>query len=269
MQPHRGIEACRVHCLADGRPELTATSGLRVLTCNLGHGRGWNFARLAVTGAGARRHLALLAALLRRHRPHLVSLQEADGPCWWSGGFDHVAWLARAAGYPVALRCAQVERRRLNYGVAVLSALPLSASAGWRFVPVRRAAKGFLDAVLAAPWGATGVSCVHLDFASARERQRQLTAMLAHLDGSRPRIVLGDFNCGRCHGEAPLGRLAAAAGLHGRSLRSCGPFSHPLTRQHLDWVMVGGGLRIIRHRVLPTPVSDHRAVLAEVVYTGV
>ncbi|MFW5882318.1 MAG: endonuclease/exonuclease/phosphatase family protein [Planctomycetota bacterium] len=269
MRPHRAIETCHVYRLAGGRVTRPTDGRLRVLTCNLGHGRGWNLAQFAVTGAGARRHLTLLAALLRYHRPHLVALQEADGPCWWSGRFDHVAWLARSAGYPVALRCAQVERRRLNYGVAVLSRLPLREEQGWRFVPVRRAAKGFLDTVAIAPWGETGVSCVHLDFASGRERRRQLAAMLAHLDGARPRIVLGDFNCGRCHADGPLGRLARTAGLHGWSVRARGPFSHPLTRQHLDWIMVGGGLQMTQHRVLPTPVSDHRAVLAEVAFTGV
>lgn len=42
--------------------------------------------------------------VITRENPHVVALQEADGPSFWSGKFNHVDYLARTGGYSYYLQ---------------------------------------------------------------------------------------------------------------------------------------------------------------------
>jgi endonuclease/exonuclease/phosphatase family metal-dependent hydrolase len=39
-------------------------------------------------------HLDEIADMIWHENPDIIALQEADGPCWWSGKFDHVQYIA-------------------------------------------------------------------------------------------------------------------------------------------------------------------------------
>jgi hypothetical protein len=100
-----------------------------------------------------RRNLKLIAGVLERERPQIVALQEADGPSFWSGGFDHVAALAGLAGFPHAFRGEHnrelLTRLDLSYGTALLSQLPLAATHSQAFFDNWRDTKGFVTATVA------------------------------------------------------------------------------------------------------------------------
>ena len=78
------------------RPAWARAQPFRVMSLNLGHGRGEGVHQLLTSDVGIHDNLERVAGLLKREAPHVVALQEADGPSIWSGGFDHVATLAEA-----------------------------------------------------------------------------------------------------------------------------------------------------------------------------
>ena len=63
---------------------------LRVVTLNLGHGRGTASHQALLKRMRIQSNLDGIASVLRQEGPDIVGLQEADAPSWWSGGFDHV-----------------------------------------------------------------------------------------------------------------------------------------------------------------------------------
>src|SRR5262249_24095113 len=75
------------------RAQQPALGVLRVMTLNLAHGRG--LAPLQSRVLPARfftDNLDVIAALIRRERPDLVALQEAELGSKWAGDFNHVRY---------------------------------------------------------------------------------------------------------------------------------------------------------------------------------
>ena len=97
------------------------TKTLTLLTLNVAHGRKDAFNQMLVPSTSILNNLDKIAALLREADADVVALQEADGPSAWSGNFDHVSYLAEAAGYPWDVRSDHVKGKRLNYGTGLLS----------------------------------------------------------------------------------------------------------------------------------------------------
>lgn len=79
---------------ATGRkPTAESTCSLRIMTLNLAHGRGTAGHQATLSREQIAANLQKVADLIRRHRPDVLALQEADDPSVWSGWFDHVQWL--------------------------------------------------------------------------------------------------------------------------------------------------------------------------------
>ena len=72
------------------QPVNTADSGLRVMTLNMAHGRGDSFHQLLQTTDTTMGNLDAIALMLNREQPDVIALQEADGPSFWSGNFNHI-----------------------------------------------------------------------------------------------------------------------------------------------------------------------------------
>ncbi len=110
-----------------------------MLTLNIAHGRRRGFYQPIVSRKTAERNLTDIGELLRREGADLVALQEADGPSFWSGNFDHVARLARLAGCGHHFRgehmATGLESTRLSTGTALLSRLPLINAVSEKFAP--------------------------------------------------------------------------------------------------------------------------------------
>jgi endonuclease/exonuclease/phosphatase family metal-dependent hydrolase len=264
----RALHHPRIHRVGCPVP-LPLGSVLRVLTLNLAHGRGNRLVQSLVRRRRAELQLEQVAVLLRRQDPHAVALQEADAKALWSGRFNHVDFLAQQAGYARYLQMSHVDGLGLAYGTALLARDELHEGRGRTFRPSPPTfAKGWVSAVLpwaAVPGGEVRLVSLHLDFSRARCRRAQLQELAADLaDETRPLVVMGDFNSNPWR-ETAMDELMARLGLHTFEPHAQGPATHPATRRRIDWILLSRHLRFSGHRILPTTVSDHLPVLAEVV----
>jgi endonuclease/exonuclease/phosphatase family metal-dependent hydrolase len=198
-----------------------------------------------------------------------VALQEADGPSFWSGGFDHVQYLAAATQDSRHVRAGHAGGLNLSYGTALISDLPLDRPASRTFAPGLFATpKGFLVATLRWPGGSgreIDVVSVHLDFMRQSVRMAQAQEMIEALAGrNRPLIVMGDFNCEWSDQEATLRTLATELGVRAHRPRTPGQETFPALGRRLDWILISPELEFVSYRVLEDAVSDHFAVVAEI-----
>lgn len=243
---------------------------MKVMTLNLAHGRGQRVHQWLMARPPIEANLALVAAVLRRESPDVVGLQEADGPSAWSGNFDHVATLAEMAGYPYIVRGEHVQRRRVVYGTSLISRLPVHEAVSVTFSrSIPTPTKGFVLGRIAMPGRPTllvDVTAVHLDFLRSAVRRRQVAQIVASLrEREVPQIILGDFNCGWLGRGSCLPRLADELRLLAYEPLSRRPWTYPRLRRRIDWIFISPSLKFEFYGVLPDRLSDHRAVVANVV----
>ena len=271
-------QGCRVHRLGIGVPiDFTAAVGsarklvlgiclllgacraapLRVMTLNLAHGRGTAAHQSRLNKDEFEGNLEAVARMLRRERPDIVALQEADGSSSWSGRFDHVQRLAERAGYAHRFRGRHVDTPELSYGTALLSTQLLESPVSHRFAPsLPTPLKGFVVATV----GDIDVVSVHLDFLREGVRRRQVEEMVAVLkDRERPLILLGDFNL---EWGDTLRHLTDALDLHAYAPDATDLAS--LGDRRIDWILLSRRLELVRYAVVPDALSDHLAVVADV-----
>lgn len=246
---------------------------LRVATLNMAHGRADGFHQFIQGSARIRANLDAIATLMVGQAPAVLAVQEADAASVWSGNFDHVRYLAEAAGLPWFSHGSHVKGMRLSYGAALLANAPMTAPLSVTFAPSPPTfAKGFLVATITPPgWsvGAVDVVSVHLDFARPAVRRRQVDALLRHLrERSNPLVIMGDFNCQWQPASSPLRRLARSLDLRAWQPESEDLVTFATTGRRLDWILVSPELRIVDQRILDDVVSDHRAVIADIAPAG-
>jgi endonuclease/exonuclease/phosphatase family metal-dependent hydrolase len=244
---------------------------LRLLSLNIAHARLKSRHQSLLKDTTIRKNLEVIAGVLGRERPHVAALQEADGPSFWSGGFDHVATLADLAGFSHTFRGEHNRvlpgKPTLSYGTALLSRLPLLAQRSHAFTQNWRDTKGFVAATVA-PEALDGepvdVVSIHLDFLAERVRRGQVDQLVERFRGHDGHlVVMGDFNCPWSERRRSLDIL-----LHELKLRPCResaatyPAWRPLVR--LDWILVSDGLDFSSYATLNDRVSDHLGVVAEI-----
>jgi len=253
---------------------LPSASQLRVCTLNIAHGRGRRLHQGFLLRRIIEAHLGAAARVLRREAPDVVALQEADGPCLWSGGFDHVAYLARRIGHPFRVHGHHVRlggiNPRLRYGTALLACAPLDDVHDQPFdIKPLGPNKGFVAA--AVPLAGSGaqsvdvVSC-HLDPARPRVRRRQAEELVAALaTRGRPLVLMGDFNTRDFGPRSALRVLADGLGLdlHEPEATALATFPSRRPRRRLDWILHSRHFRVARYEVLEERISDHCAVVAD------
>jgi endonuclease/exonuclease/phosphatase family metal-dependent hydrolase len=215
-------------------------------------------------------NLMSVSALLERENPDIVSLQEADSPSFWSGGFDHVTFLADRGSFGRSVRGIHVDALGLSYGTALIAKLDLRNPEAITFPPkVAAVPKGFVVSTMRWPGSNdhdVDVVSVHLDFISKSARNKQATELVDTLKRrNRPLIVMGDFNTDWQDEDSALRYIARAL-----LLSSCDPESttldtFPAFGERLDWILVSPGIRFTSYRVIPDVVSDHRGVIAELI----
>lgn len=241
---------------------------LRVLTLNVAHGRSDGLNQLLQRTSTIESGLRKIAETLQHEAPHVVALQEADGPSFWSGSFDHVETLAHQGGLSQWIRAENVNGLGISFGTAILSDVPLRDPLAGSFQPNWPTfSRGFV--VATAEWpGRPGflvdVVSVHLDFARAGVRRAQAMELVAILrERGQPLIVMGDLNS-TWNAEDDAVRVLA----DGLSLKARNPeenlITFPSRGTRIDWILISNELEFHSHRVLPDVLSDHRAVLAEI-----
>jgi endonuclease/exonuclease/phosphatase family metal-dependent hydrolase len=235
---------------------------LRVLSFNIHTG----------IGVDGRLDLVRTAGAIRDTRADVVALQEVD--VHWDARSDFRDQAGELAGmlamrmffapiYDLAPPHPGVPRRQ--YGVAILSRLPLSRTENHEITrlstlepkPVPAPAPGFAEAVVRVRGVSVRVYVTHLDYRpDPSVRAAQVADMLRIMRGGR-KILLGDFNAPPEAPElAPLWRelTAAPAGF---------TFPADVPVRQLDYVAVSQGIRVRSAHVPETLASDHRPVLAE------
>jgi len=249
--------------------EREAVGTLRVLSLNVAHGRANGSNQLLQRDAHRRATLAQIGALLAREAPHVVGLQELDGPSFWSGSFSHLEALASHAGFSFAVHGEHVAFPFLRYGTGLLSHRELKDAVAYTVAPSPPTfSKGFtLATVEVAPGRDVDVVSVHLDFASAKVRARQIDEMLGVLsEREHPLVVMGDFNAEWDDEGSAVRVLAERLGLdaHAPERVPAEVATFPGASSRIDWILVSPSLTFERYEVLDDVVSDHLAIVADV-----
>jgi len=247
---------------------IDCRSQIRVMTLNLAHGRGEGLHQMLQSGVTAVRNLDRIRALLEREAPDLVAVQEADGPSFWSGGFDHVDYLAGSAALGQSVFAEHVSGPGLSYGTGLLARLPLSQPLAVTFDAVlAQPAKGFVIASFRWPdaegrW--VDIASVHLNPLSQKARQAQVQELVRLLrQRHRPLILMGDFNAEWQPPDSVLRRVGAELGLRAHRPEARDLISFPTLQRRLDWILISPELEFRGYRILSDAVSDHRPVVAE------
>ncbi len=265
-------ETIRVAC-ADYHEPVIVTTSLKVLTLNVSHGRSTAVNQVFVGKKRTYKNLDAIAAQLTLAAADVVALQEADAPSRWSGGFDHVEYIADRANYPCLIHGLHSQSWMSTYGTALLSRVELLEPVSVRFLPSPPSKqKGYVRAQLL--WQTETnthritVASVHFDFLSRKTRDSQVTEMvsgLSQIGGSL--IVLGDLNSEWQADKSHVQRLANELNLHAFDPDNdgLGTYKKP-TGKRLDWILISEDLEFRNYKVLPEIVADHFAVYAEVAY---
>jgi endonuclease/exonuclease/phosphatase family metal-dependent hydrolase len=244
---------------------------LRVMTLNLAHGRGTSWNQTLCSRQKIEANLDAIARVVRREAPHVLAVQEADGPSIWSGRFDHVRFLTERSGLASFARGEHVQGLGLAYGTGVISRYSIESSKATTFPSSPPSpSKGFTIATIAMPAGngsSTSVDVVslHLDFSRRSIRSLQVALLTQEFERSgRPLIIAGDFNAEWDEEDSPVKRIATSLELEAWKPEADDMETFPFLGRRLDWILVSREFQIIDARVLSDRLSDHRAVIAEI-----
>ena len=243
-------------------------STLRVMTLNVAHGRGEAFHQLLQNTDTTIQNLNEISAMLKRERPDVVALQEADGPSYWSGNFHHVDYLARQGAFSNAVNGSYVQGLGLEYGTALLSNVGLHSAEAITFNPdLALTPKGFVVSTIdwpGQPHVQVDVVSLHLDFSSEETRRQQALELIELMrERNRPMIVMGDFNADWNGRDMTVRLIASELALNAFNPTGKGQNTFPYSDKRLDWILVSNGLEFRDYQVVSDAVSDHRGVIAE------
>ena len=241
---------------------------LKVVTLNLAHGRKDATSQFQLEASEIRQNLTDASELLCSWQPDIVASQEADGPSFWSGRFNHVAHLADGLQMRYHFQAHDVDTPALKYGTALVSNLDLRDVEALTFEPrLLTPPKGALIARVRwpgfGPAELVGIVSVHLDFRDRGTREDQLDEFADALE-RRPacaRVVMGDFNTG-WDDRQPLRAFADRLDLHTYEPDAADLVTFPGFGTRIDWILLSYDLEFEMHEILDEVVSDHRAVAA-------
>ena len=246
---------------------------LKILSLNVAHGRKDAVNQMFVSTETIQSNLAEIAGVLSKENADVVALQEADGPSGWSGNFDHVATIAKQAGYPWYYRADHARSWLFSYGTAIMSQWPISETLEHTFKPSPPTLnKGFLLSRMT--WKPNpnkdkqyqlDIVSVHLDFSRQKVREEQIAEIADALSKrNNPMIILGDFNSEWFSEESVVQELAKKAQMKVYEPHADNLHTYVKGGKRLDWILISNELEFVSYKVLPDVISDHLAVVAEV-----
>lgn len=219
---------------------------IRILTWNVHAG----------IGPDGRYDLPRIAALVRRHEPDIVALQEIDSRGRDDNAFEY---LARALGSHAA-EAKTIVTPDGDYGHALISRWPMTDIAIHDLSISRREPRRAIETTVQTPAGPLHLASVHLGL-GFRER-RQQAAMLSAIAGTarQTTVMLGDFNDWFVYGTV---RRALATILPGRTRQRSFPACWPVLM--LDRIYCRPRHALLRSWTDPLArrVSDHLPVIAD------
>jgi endonuclease/exonuclease/phosphatase family metal-dependent hydrolase len=203
-----------------------------------------------------------IAQVIQASGADIVALQEVSRVRLLDGEADLVVWLSRRLGMPILFHGTEEP----IWGNAVLSRYPVLES-GWGDLPREGTliGRGFLWARIQvggpAPLLLIATHLHHVE-SEGREREAQVTSLLAFWAGRDHSVVLGDLNA---LPDAPEMRQLAEAGLVDAWEEAAeGPgFTWPVRDpyQRIDWIWHTPDLSALQVVVIDSPASDHLPLL--------
>jgi endonuclease/exonuclease/phosphatase family metal-dependent hydrolase len=148
----------------------------------------WNIH--AAIGADGRADLARIVALVARHAPDIVALQEIEA----RGRQDDPFATLRAACGGHAAEAATIVARDGRYGHMVVSRWPVRAATVHDISVPGREKRAVIAAEIATPAGPLGVLATHFGLAAAERRHQAAALARLAAEHAGPLVALGDFN---------------------------------------------------------------------------
>ncbi len=240
---------------------------LRIMTLNIAHGRGDSFHQLLQRSATTVANLDAIAVLLRDSGADVVALQEADGPSFWSGNFNHIDYLADNGGFNQSVQGVHVDGLGLSYGTALIANLDLRDPKAITFDPaLSPVPKGFVVSTISWPGNPDvdiDIVSVHLDFASRAVRKKQAMELIETLKArGHPVVIMGDFNA-EWQKNSTVQYISQELALSAYNPEETGLETFPAFDERLDWILISPGISFRSYQVVQDTVSDHRGVIAE------
>ena len=270
-----GSQVLEININPEAGGDLPAQATLKLVSINLAHGRKDGLNQWLVSDKKIRQNLDDIAAFLQRVGADIVALQEADGPSAWSGGFNHVAYLAEKAGFPYYIYTEHAQITMGNYGTAMLSRMPMTEAMGFTFSPSWPTAnKGFTLAAI--EWRNPGVPSqttvldvisVHLDFSRKSVRRKQIDELIAVVKPrKRPIVIMGDFNS-----QWPARKYTVDSFAKESPVHVFEPDNENLNTykdKRLDWIIMSRDLDFMVYENEQLVLSDHKAVITTISLSG-
>lgn len=297
LRKSRMLNLYAASATATGSPEITVARDappppdtVRVLTFNIAHGRGLATSNFDGGDPETRlRRLDAIAETLKTLDADIVVLNEVDFATSWSQGVNQARYLADKAGYAHRLEQRNMDGRALLWtwrsGNAVLSKFPLGKPviidlpgfALWESQLIGK--KRGLRCDVELPGRTVRLFAMHLSHRSETLRVESAQRLLAETQQSPyPSILAGDTNSTLPHfPEAqftPSGENAMQTCLDlGLTMQ---PLDAPTESQLtfpaaqpacvIDWILVDKTLSLTQYQVVPTELSDHCLVWADVAF---
>jgi endonuclease/exonuclease/phosphatase family metal-dependent hydrolase len=218
---------------------------VRVATFNVQHGR-----RATGGPASADEFAAAIAQL----DADVLALQEVDRGVGRSGRLDLLAIAAEAMGATASAWGRTLRFWRGQYGNALLVRGVLDAAAPFQFsTRAGRELRGAIFGEVTSGGQTMSVAATHLDIDRAEAEVQLAVVSLIMLEFPAPHVLLGDLNLSAPQVPPPLTLLA-------------GPDTHPAEdpQRRIDHIAVSG-FSPTDSTTVRTPISDHRAVVADLV----
>lgn len=236
---------------------------LRVASFNV-HS-GWNRGR-------TRLMLPQLAAEMRRLEADVLLLQEVDQNRPASRRVNQPAYYAGQLGMGYVFATNVLRPGNSRYGTAVLSSLPVTEHANTRLPrPSGTQQRGLLRTVVEVfPGVEVSLYNTHLEHTSEATRITQARAIAAVLaQDPHPAVLGGDLNSRPASTAVTTLRsqVADTWPLVGQGAGLTHPQVSP--RSRIDYVMADPALPALASYVVPSAVSDHRAVVVDLDLSGV
>jgi endonuclease/exonuclease/phosphatase family metal-dependent hydrolase len=246
---------------------LGEAQSIKLMSLNIAHARATGVTQLLQSDEDARQNLTHIAAIVRRESPHIVAFQEIDKDSFWNGSFDHGVFIAKQANYPYVYTGSDQKFLKLDYGTALMSRSSLQQSMAISFEPpIARPGKGFVLSTINWPGEdnfPVHVVSLHLDFLTTDKRRQEIERIITTLEPrERPEILMGDFNTEYIELKL-IPYLSKTLNLHTWQ-PNMNLATFPTLKSRLDWVLVSEDFEFLDYRVLSDEVSDHMAIIAEI-----
>ncbi|MBD5782317.1 endonuclease/exonuclease/phosphatase family protein [Pelagicoccus sp. NFK12] len=253
---------------------------LRVGAYNIAHGRGGKLGESNWTSKTRKlgeAHLLKIAKQIRAENLDVVVLNEVDFDASWSGGHNQARFIAENAGYRFVSTLTNIDIDfpffDLKFGNAILSRIPLKDISLIELPPVKpwepilAGKKNGMIATVGFSDKALRFVAIHIETRSYETRMGSAAKILEHIQKTNvPSVLLGDFNSQRSDAGSTV--VDALLDQHGFKtdvdFKSWKTFPSEAPDRGIDWILVDSELSIRNSQAVPSALSDHLMVTAEI-----